>query len=116
MQIHVGGQNTEQALNVWMIPPLAAHSSASDSSIGPAGFCGRDARSASLRLTRKSSSFHARMVLRLDIAYFSFEICDLVLKPTRAGGLVTKLGSYTANLDATADSSVDPIDSTTPYG
>jgi hypothetical protein len=89
-------------MNVLMIPPPTAPSSASDNSIGPAGFCGRDARSASLRLSRKSSSFHARMVLRLDTAYFSFEISNLAIKPIRARRLGTKLGTYKANVDTSA--------------
>jgi hypothetical protein len=36
------------------------------------------------------------------MAYLSFEISDLAIKPKRAGGLGTKLGTYKANIDASA--------------
>jgi hypothetical protein len=48
-------------------PPAAAARSVSDSSIAPTGFSGSRERSASLRLSRYSSSFHARTMLRCDI-------------------------------------------------
>src|SRR5512132_1694683 len=43
-------------------PPTIPLSSVSVSSISPAGWAGNIARSASLRLSRYSSSFHARII------------------------------------------------------
>jgi hypothetical protein len=36
------------------------------------------------------------------MAYLSFEISDFAIKPKTAGGLGTKLGTYKANVDASA--------------
>src|SRR5205823_10604070 len=47
--------------------PATCPSSSSSSSISPAGWSGRAARSAALRLRRYSSSFQARMTSRCDM-------------------------------------------------
>src|SRR5262249_17229046 len=55
-------------------PPATASNSAAVRSIRPAGFSGSKARSASGRLLRNSSSFHARMIFSADIVR-SFRSC-----------------------------------------
>src|SRR5262245_48427867 len=63
-------QVTVQEL-VQILPPETASSSAVVRSIRPAGCSGSRARSAALRLWRKSSSFHARMIFSTDIMHSS---------------------------------------------
>src|SRR5262245_18313242 len=58
-----------------MWPPATAPSSASVSSMGPAGLSGSSARSVTLRLSRYSSSFQARIISTCDMG-FSF-LCDM---------------------------------------